>query len=346
MPVILVDDLIEGQVTESDYYSAKGQLLIAKGEIITDQHLSLLRRRNIFEIHLHYEERESDKNASHAAVPDQAVFTGSATGRENFLLNELLPLEKWQIKQGTEGYEQLLANRSIDSLDRALRLERISDHPVGRAFRSGMRQQFLFHRSTAYKNDISQIYSNALETIKIVLNRLVNGMSVDAGTLRSLVERFIKPFLNDRNIVLSIAMQKVDRHDPLYNHVLNVCLLAMNIAAACDFSEEQVILVGMGALLHDIGMLLIPQSIRFKEGRLNEEEWYEIRKHPLFGIHIIDRMLRIPDTVKYITYQIHERENGKGYPKQRSGRFIHNFAKIAQIADIFDAVSSPRPSAA
>ena len=68
MPVILVDDLVEGQVTESDYYSAKGQLLIAKGEIITDQHLSLLRRRNIFEIHLHYEERESDKNASHAAV--------------------------------------------------------------------------------------------------------------------------------------------------------------------------------------------------------------------------------------------------------------------------------------
>jgi HD-GYP domain-containing protein (c-di-GMP phosphodiesterase class II) len=137
--------------------------------------------------------------------------------------------------------------------------------------------------------------------------------------------------------------QKMDRLDPLYNHVLNVALLSMNLAAASNFSEEQVIQIGMGALLHDVGMLLVPKVIRDKEGRLSDEEWYEIRKHPLFGIHIIDRMMRLPDAVKYITYQTHERENGKGYPKQRSGRLIHNYAKIVQIADIFDAVSSPRP---
>ena len=95
--------------------------------------------------------------------------------------------------------------------------------------------------------------------------------------------------------------------------------------------------------MHDLGMLLVPPAIRFKEGRLDDEEWYEIRKHPLFGLHIIDRTLRLPDAAKYITYQIHERENGKGYPKQRSGHLIHNFAKITMIADIFEAVSAPRP---
>jgi HD-GYP domain-containing protein (c-di-GMP phosphodiesterase class II) len=99
----------------------------------------------------------------------------------------------------------------------------------------------------------------------------------------------------------------------------------------------------MGALLHDLGMLLVPPSIRFKERRLTEEEWYEIRKHPLFGMHIIDRLVRLPDSVKYIAYQMHERENGMGYPKQRPSRLIHNFAKIAQVADVFEAVSSPRP---
>ncbi|MBN1578958.1 MAG: HD domain-containing protein [Chitinispirillaceae bacterium] len=343
MPVISINDLIEGHVTEADYYSSKGQLLIARGEVITGQHLTLLRRRNIFEIHLHYQETRGTPPLPLVKISGGIVADAPSPVDGVLPAAEQSSLGKWQFKEGREGYEQLLTNRSLDGLDRALKLKRISDRPLGRAFCFSMRQQFLFHRPITYKAGIAQIYADSLDKIKIILNRLVGGMTVDTGKIRSLVERFVDPFLNDRNILLCIASQKVDRYDPLYNHALNVCLLSMNLAAAADYSEEQVILIGMGALLHDIGMLLIPQSIRFKEGRLNEEEWYEIRKHPLFGLHIIDRMLHIPDATKYITYQIHERENGKGYPKQRSGHLIHNFAKIAQIADIFDAVSSPRP---
>ncbi len=344
MPIKQLEDLVEGQVTEADYYSPKGQLLIAKGEVITAQHLSLLRRRNIFEIHIHYDEIKQPGDTKSLLVPEQKTsLSESKAGTVNIQLSEKLLLEKWNIKPGREGYEQLLADRSLESLDRALKLERVCDHPTGRALRFNMRQQYLFQRPFDYKNNVLKAYTNTLETVKIILNRLVNCMPVDCGTIRNIAERFVKLILTDRNILLSIATQKVDRHDPVYNHTLNVCLLSMNIAASCDFSEEQVILIGMGALLHDVGMLLVPRSIRFKEGRLNEEEWYEVRKHPLFGLHIIEKMLRVPDAVKYVAYQTHERENGKGYPKQRAGRLIHNFAKITQIADIFDAVSSPRP---
>ncbi|MBN1306882.1 MAG: HD domain-containing protein [Chitinispirillaceae bacterium] len=343
MPIILLSDLVEGRVTEADYYSSKGQLLIAKGEVITDRHLRLLHRRNIFEIHLHYQEGQEVPSLTSITIPDELVAESRPTVEATIPASAGPSLEKWRFTQGLEGYEQFLAHRSIEGLDRALKLERVSDRPVGKSFRRSMRQKFLFHRPPVYKAGIARTYADSLDKITIILNRLVGGMTVDTGMLRSLVERFIEPFLNDRNILLSIASQKVDCHDPLYRHVLNVCLLSMNIAAAAGYGEEQVILIGMGALLHDIGMLLVPQSIRFKEGRLNEEEWFEIRKHPLFGLHIIDRTLHIPDAAKYITYQIHERENGRGYPKQRSGRFIHNFAKIAQVADIFDAVSSPRP---
>jgi hypothetical protein len=58
MPIINLDDLTAGHVTEADYFSTKGQLLISKGEIITEQHLALLRRRNIFEIQLHYQDMQ------------------------------------------------------------------------------------------------------------------------------------------------------------------------------------------------------------------------------------------------------------------------------------------------
>lgn len=333
MPVISLNSLSEGHITEADYYTLKGQLLIAKGEVLTKKHFDLLRRRNIFEINLQYNDFDEQDESTPATETDQGA--GSESTIQNF--------DNWNIKSGQDGYKQLLSNKALGSLDRAIKFERITDAPVGRALRSAMQQSIRLHRSETYKNRIVRTYDDALHATGTILNKLANGSSIDAGVLRGVVEQFIELFINDRNIMLALASQKIGYSDPLYNHALNVCLLSMNIAASANYSEEQVILIGMGALLHDVGMLLVPKSIRFKKGRLNEEEWYEIRKHPLLGIHIIDRLIRLPDAVKYITYQTHERENGKGYPKQRPGRLIHNFAKIAQVADVFEAVSAPRP---
>jgi len=88
--------------------------------------------------------------------------------------------------------------------------------------------------------------------------------------------------------------------------------------------------------------LLIPKKIRFKEGCLTEAEWFEIQKHPILGLHLLEKIDRLPESIPFIAYQTHERENGKGYPTQRSSRLIHKFAKVITIADVFEALSSPR----
>jgi HD-GYP domain-containing protein (c-di-GMP phosphodiesterase class II) len=98
----------------------------------------------------------------------------------------------------------------------------------------------------------------------------------------------------------------------------------------------------MGAVLHDVGMLFVPPSVRHKAGRLTKDEWYEVQKHPILGLHLLEKVRDIPDSVAFIAYQEHERENRTGYPKQRSGRLIHRFAKIVQVADVFEAMTSPR----
>jgi HD-GYP domain-containing protein (c-di-GMP phosphodiesterase class II) len=121
-----------------------------------------------------------------------------------------------------------------------------------------------------------------------------------------------------------------------------VCLLAINIAAAAKYSERQILEIGMGALLHDVGMLLIPEEIRFKKGRLSQEEWFEVQKHAILGLHLLEKVAQVSDPILYITYQTHERENGKGYPKQRSGRFIHSYAKVVQVADVYESLCSQR----
>lgn len=336
MQIIQTEDLVKGHTTEGDYYSPKGELLISKGETLTTQHIEILHRRNIYDIHIQDTPLPSATEGQHE--PISAEPTHPPIAEQQKLPSPI----NWHILEGEQGFEQLLANRSVSNLDHAMKFDRTSDQPIGRAMKITMQQNVLFNRPDIYKKELFAVYEKALENIKMILSKLAHGDRVDAGSVRAQVEQFITYFLNDRNILLAIAAQKEDKDDPLFNHVLNVCLLAMNIAAAASFSEEQVILIGMGALLHDVGMLLVPPRIRFKQGRLSEEEWYEVRKHPLLGIHVLDRLMRLPDAVKFITYQTHERENGRGYPKQRSSRLIHNFAKIAQVADVFEAVSSPR----
>jgi HD-GYP domain-containing protein (c-di-GMP phosphodiesterase class II) len=121
-----------------------------------------------------------------------------------------------------------------------------------------------------------------------------------------------------------------------------VCLLSINIAASANYSEKQIIEIGMGALVHDVGMLLIPKEIRFKKGKITEDEWFEIQKHPILGSYLLEKIKSLPKSVPFIAYQVHERENGRGYPKRRHGRLIHRFAKIVQVADFFEAMTSPR----
>jgi HD-GYP domain-containing protein (c-di-GMP phosphodiesterase class II) len=122
-----------------------------------------------------------------------------------------------------------------------------------------------------------------------------------------------------------------------------VCLLSINIAAAMGYNEEQIQEIGTGALLHDIGMLLIPREIWQKEARLDESEWFEVMKHPMLGLHVLENVTRLPASVPLIAYQAHERINGRGYPKQRHSRLIHHYAQIVQIADVYEALASPRP---
>lgn len=165
---------------------------------------------------------------------------------------------------------------------------------------------------------------------------------VDGNDIRRIVNDFVKIFVTDKNILLNISGIKHSSEDYIYHHSLNVCLLAINIAASSGYNENQIAEIGMGALLHDIGMLLIPSHIRTKQGRLTTEEWFEVQKHPILGLHLLEKVSRLPDAIPYVAYQVHERENSTGYPKKRSSLLIHRFAKMAQIADIYEAMTSPR----
>ena len=108
-----------------------------------------------------------------------------------------------------------------------------------------------------------------------------------------------------------------------------------------DCGNGRMSALGVGLLLHDIGKLAIPQEILRKTSALNDEEWKVMREHPVIGVDILKRD-GISALSRAVVRSHHERWNGSGYPDGRSAEEIHQFARVAAVADVFDALTSDR----
>jgi HD-GYP domain-containing protein (c-di-GMP phosphodiesterase class II) len=346
---VKVSDIRAGEVAGSDYYSEKGELLVGKGTAITEKHLETFRRRNIFDVYVRSAgTKEEDEIRAllakeFAELGDLDVDLQEGERRPSGNVVEGLKIDDVRtVKPGKEGLGQLLRSQLSLDLDTNISKNRVSDRPVGAALKERATQMTPGERTADYKKSVSAAYEQALHETKNLLGLLASGNRSGGKPVRALVERFVRIFVNDGNILMSLAGIKSSDVDYIYHHALNVCLLSINIAASMGYGESQVVEIGMGALLHDVGMLLIPEGLRTKEGRLRDEEWYEVQKHPIVGLHLLEKGTGLSEPILYVAYQTHERENGAGYPKQRGSHLIHRFAKIVQVADVYEAMTSPR----
>ena len=108
-----------------------------------------------------------------------------------------------------------------------------------------------------------------------------------------------------------------------------------------DHRERRLARLGLGLLLHDIGKLIIPADVLNKPGQLDDSEWELMRAHPRAGVEML-RSDMISPLVKVVVRSHHERWDGGGYPDGLAAEGIHQLARIASVADVYDAVTSER----
>jgi len=125
-------------------------------------------------------------------------------------------------------------------------------------------------------------------------------------------------------------------------HTQRVTEMVVQLARKLGCTDEEILHIRRGALLHDMGKMGIPDEILQKPGPLTDEEWSIMRKHPLYAyqmlspIHYLNQSLIIP-------YYHHERWDGSGYPQGLKGEEIPLFARLFAVVDVWDALSSDRP---
>lgn len=125
-------------------------------------------------------------------------------------------------------------------------------------------------------------------------------------------------------------------------HTQRVTELTIRLASRLGFSDEEMLHLKRGALLHDMGKMAIPDEILQKAGDLTDDEWKIMRLHPEYAYNMLANIAYIKPALD-VPYYHHERWNGTGYPKGLKGEAIPLFARLFSIVDVWDALTSDRP---
>ncbi len=125
-------------------------------------------------------------------------------------------------------------------------------------------------------------------------------------------------------------------------HTQRVTELTVALARAAGHSEEELVHIRRGALLHDIGKMGIPDEILLKPGKLTDEEWVIMKKHPVYAYELLTSISFLRPALD-IPYYHHEKWDGTGYPHGLKGEQIPLSARLFAVVDVWDALSSDRP---
>jgi HD-GYP domain-containing protein (c-di-GMP phosphodiesterase class II) len=187
-----------------------------------------------------------------------------------------------------------------------------------------------------------EVKTQAVKSLSKVFSKLqyndTKGVKDTIGSITSMIEYLLENKEIDSNYL--IELKTFDNYT--YVHSLNTCVLALFFGIQMSYSKSNLIELGSGAMLHDIGKTRIPLNILNKNGKLTDLEFDTIKKHPLYGYQMLEDVKEISDRAKRIVLEHHERIDGKGYPQALPERKISRFARIVCISDVYDAVVSDR----
>lgn len=188
----------------------------------------------------------------------------------------------------------------------------------------------------------SQVLNQVASNMKTSLANLSAQKSIDMNMLKKGVSLLIDDILSNRNLLIHLE----DIHsynDYLFFHSVNVAILSIMTGLTMGYHEGDMVDLGLGALLHDIGMIMVDGSIVNQKEKLAPEQMEQIKSHPEIGFNMLRNNREVAATAAHIAYQHHERFDGTGYPRKMMRKQILEYARIAAIADTYDAIVSDHP---
>jgi len=160
--------------------------------------------------------------------------------------------------------------------------------------------------------------------------------------IEKLVEDLVSQIHSKERTIINLVDLKF-YEDYTYFHSVNVAVLAILVGMEYGLKRQDVVHIGMASFLQDIGEMFIDPHILTKEGRLTDEEFKAVKKHPILGHKYLKASYKIHATVYTAVLHHHEKYDGTGYPIGLKGEKISILAQIISMAEIYDALTTKRP---
>lgn len=188
----------------------------------------------------------------------------------------------------------------------------------------------------------AQIVNRSKRVVMQMFGEARLGKVVETARVLSVVDEISSSVARNASALVSLARLK-SADDYTYMHSVAVCALMINLARQLRIGDESLVReLGVAGLLHDIGKVGIPRHVLNKPGRLSDEEFELMRRHPGHGYRLLHDAGTESEIVLDVCLHHHERIDGRGYPDGLSGEAIGMFARMGAICDVYDAVTSER----
>ncbi|MBZ0095720.1 MAG: HD-GYP domain-containing protein [Sulfuricella sp.] len=186
-----------------------------------------------------------------------------------------------------------------------------------------------------------KVHGEANKIIHSLMQDVRLGKQIELEQVDPIVGRMSESILRNQDALLSLCRIK-QKDDYTFLHSVSIGALMMSFARAVNLSPEEMRLVGIGGMLHDIGKMKVPDEILNKPGKLTDAEFDIMRSHVVYSRNILSDTPGIAQASLDVAAQHHERFDGSGYPLKLKGSEMSIYGQMASIVDVYDAITSDR----
>jgi putative nucleotidyltransferase with HDIG domain len=190
------------------------------------------------------------------------------------------------------------------------------------------------HRAAEVRENANRVVTGIMEDVRL-------GKQIEIEKVNPVVEEMVASVLSNQDALLGLTrIRQMDQYT--FEHSVSVSVLLTTFGKHLGLSREELVDLGIGGLLHDIGKIKTPQHILNKPGKLTDEELMIMRRHVVYSREILGRTPGVPEIALKVAAEHHERVDGSGYPDGKDIGAISLYGQMAAIVDVYDAITADR----
>ncbi len=186
----------------------------------------------------------------------------------------------------------------------------------------------------------ARLFLDAIDAIKDMVQSVHRDKSISTRRLNTVVQTMVDNVLDNRDALMGLTSLKM-YDEYTFAHSVNTSILAISLGTFLSFEKPQIAALGVAAMLHDVGKVRVPLEIINKPGKLTDEEWLEVKRHPVNGALIASGIPNVTKLAMVVAFE-HHQHGVTGYPHVETHSDEHLFSRIVSLADSYEALTAAR----